>query len=120
MSTLESGSQIFFSCSTVRHVAQSFSVLTTTAIPSLATWISVYSMPFFCADRRLFVLLDRARGVGDVGLAGAEALEAAAGAGDADRHLDAGVLLLERPRPPAVTNGPTVLEPSTSMRPERS
>src|SRR6185436_1420212 len=45
--------------------------------------------------RLLLLLLDWARGVGDVGLAGAEALEAAAGAGDPDRHLDAAVLLLE-------------------------
>ena len=46
------------------------------------------------ADRRFFVL-DRARGVGEVGLAAAEALEAAAGAGDADRDLDARLLALE-------------------------
>ena len=36
LSTLESGPQILFSCSTVRHVAQSFSLLVTTAIPSFA------------------------------------------------------------------------------------
>ena len=35
--------------------------------------------------------LDRARGVGDVGLADAEALEAAAGAGDADGDAHVGV-----------------------------
>ena len=48
------------------------------------------------ADRDLLVVLDRTRGVGDVGLAGAELLEAAAGAGGADRDLDVGVLALER------------------------
>ena len=40
------------------------------------------------ADRGLLVVLDRTRGVGDVGLAGAELLEAAARAGLADRDLD--------------------------------
>ena len=34
--TVEPGSQIALSCSTVRQVAQSFSVLTTTVRPSLA------------------------------------------------------------------------------------
>ena len=43
----------------------------------------------------VLVRLDRARGVGDVGLAGAERLEATTGAGLADRHLDVGVLLVE-------------------------
>ena len=38
-----------------------------------------------------FGVLDRTRGVGDVGLARAEALEAAAGAGDADGDADGGV-----------------------------
>ena len=37
------------------------------------------------ADRDLFILLDRARGVGDVGLADAELLETTAGAGGATR-----------------------------------
>ena len=77
--TFEPGSQIFFSCSTVRHVAQSLSLLTTTVSASFATWNSTYSTPFVLADRRLLVL-DRARGVREVGLAAAEALEAAAGA----------------------------------------
>jgi hypothetical protein len=36
LSISESGPQIFASCSTVRHVAQSFSLLVTTAMPSLA------------------------------------------------------------------------------------
>ena len=39
--------------------------------------------------------LDRSRGVADVGLAGAELFEAAAGAGGADRDLDARVFGLE-------------------------
>src|SRR5215211_7380969 len=47
------------------------------------------------ADRGFFVGLDRARGVRDVGLSGAELLETAAGAGGADRDLHAGVLALE-------------------------
>src|SRR5918994_3237226 len=47
------------------------------------------------ADRDLLVVLDGTGGVGDVGLAGAELLEAAAGAGGADGDLNAGVLLLE-------------------------
>src|SRR5918995_566560 len=48
------------------------------------------------ADRDLLVVLDRARGVGDVGLAGAELLEAAAGAGRTDRDLHVGILLVEQ------------------------
>ena len=47
---------------------------------------------------RDLLLLDRAGGVGDVGLAGAELLEAATGAGLADRDLDVGVLLAEQLR----------------------
>ena len=47
-------------------------------------------MPGLLAGRGL-LRLDRPRGVGDVGLAGAEALEAAAGAGHADRDVDARV-----------------------------
>ncbi len=50
--------------------------------------------PGALTDRRL-VLLDLPRGVRQVRLAAAEALEAAAGAGDANRHLDVGVVLLE-------------------------
>jgi hypothetical protein len=50
--------------------------------------------PFLLADL-LFLGLDRARGVGDVGLAGAELLEAAAGAGSADGHPHVAVLALE-------------------------
>ena len=45
---------------------------------------------------RDLVLLDRTRGVGDVGLAGAEPLEPATGAGLADRDLDVRVLLGEQ------------------------
>ena len=47
------------------------------------------------AERDL-LLLDRPRGVGDVGLAGAELLEAAAGAGLPDVDADVGVLLVEQ------------------------
>ena len=47
------------------------------------------------ADRDLFLVVDRARSVGDVGLAGAEALEAAARPGRADLDVDAGLLLAE-------------------------
>ncbi|MDZ7674277.1 MAG: hypothetical protein U5K30_04320 [Acidimicrobiales bacterium] len=47
------------------------------------------------ADLDLLVV-DRAGGAVAVGLAGAELLEAAAGAGDGHRHLDAGVLLHEQ------------------------
>ena len=47
------------------------------------------------ADRDLFLVVDRARGVRDVGLAGAEALEAAACSGRADFDVDAGLLLAE-------------------------
>ena len=43
--TFEPVFQIVFSCSTVRHVAQSFSVLTTTVSASFATWNSTYSIP---------------------------------------------------------------------------
>src|SRR5215210_6993632 len=48
------------------------------------------------ADGDLLVVLDRPRGVGDVGLAGAELLEAAAGPGGADGDLHVGVLLVEQ------------------------
>src|SRR5829696_2753772 len=48
------------------------------------------------AGGNLFVVLDRPRGVGDVGLAGTELLEAAAGARRAHRDLDVGVLLVEQ------------------------
>ena len=44
---------------------------------------------------RDLVLLDRTRGVGDVGVARAEDLEPATGAGLADGDLDVGVLLVE-------------------------
>ena len=64
-------------------------------MPSLATWTSRVLDAALLADRDLLVVLDRARGVGDVGLAGAELLEAAAGAGLADRDLDVRVLLVE-------------------------
>ena len=65
------GSQIFFSWSTVRHLAQVLSLLTTIAMPSFATWISSYLMPFFSQAGRFarVVVLDRPRGVGHVGLA---------------------------------------------------
>ena len=43
--TLEPGFQIAFSSSTVRQVAQSFSLLTTIVSASLATWSSTYSTP---------------------------------------------------------------------------
>ena len=55
--------------------------------------------------------LDRAGGVADVGLAGAELFEAAAGAGGADRHPDAGVFGLNCSATASVS-GATVLEPS--------
>ena len=62
--------------------------LTTTVSASKATGSSIV----LDAQLRLavvhFSLQDRARGVGDVGLAAAELLEAAAGAGDADGDLD--------------------------------
>ena len=48
------------------------------------------------ADRRFLVLLDRTGGVGDVGLAGAEALEPATGAGLTNGHLDLGCLFAEQ------------------------
>jgi hypothetical protein len=44
--TSEPGSQIAFSWSTVRHVAQSFSGLTTFVSASVATCSSTYSTPF--------------------------------------------------------------------------
>src|SRR5829696_7554632 len=47
------------------------------------------------ADRDLLVVLDGTRGVGDVGLAGAELLEAAARARCADGDLDVGLVLVE-------------------------
>ena len=52
-------------------------------------------MPLALAGRDLLVL-DRAGGVGDVGLAVAELLEAAAGAGLTDGDLHVGLLLLEQ------------------------
>ena len=93
--TFDPGSQIFFSSAVVRQSAQSFSGFTTTARPSLATWASPYVDALLLAGRD-FLGLDRPRGVGDVGLAGAELLEAAAGAGDPDRDLHVGVLLPEQ------------------------
>ena len=57
----------------------------------MPTWSSVYSMPLSSQICGLFVL-DRAGGVGDVGLAVAEQLETVAGAGTVDRDADAGVL----------------------------
>jgi hypothetical protein len=67
-----------------------FSLLTTTVRASTATVSDAVSMPAVGAGRELGVL-DRAGGVVDVGLAAAELLEAAAGAGDADGHADAGL-----------------------------
>ena len=61
--------------------------LTTTVSASKATGSSMYSMPGLRALLHLG-LEDRPRGVRDVGLAAAELLEAAAGAGDADGDLD--------------------------------
>ncbi len=43
--SLEPGCQSVFSWSTVRHVAQSFSLLTMTVSASFATWNSTYSTP---------------------------------------------------------------------------
>ena len=53
-------------------------------------------------------------------LTAAEAFEAAARAGDADRHLHTAVLPPGSASAAAVAYGPTVLEPSASMRPDRS
>jgi hypothetical protein len=49
-------------------------------------------------DRRLLVLLDRARGVRDVRLPVAEALEATTGAGGSHRHVHAGLPFAEELR----------------------
>ena len=54
----------------------------------------MYSMPAF-SQASIFGGADRPRRVADVGLAAAELLEAAAGAGDADRDPHAWVGLLE-------------------------
>jgi hypothetical protein len=50
----------------------------------------------FLTERNLFLLVDRSRGVRDVGLTGAEALEAAARSGNSHRHLHIRLLLAER------------------------
>jgi hypothetical protein len=89
LSIFESGSQIFFSWSTVRHVVHDDRDAIVGDL-ELGVLNAV-----LLADGHLLVLLDGTRGVGDVGLAGAEALEAAARARDSDRHLDVGVLRLE-------------------------
>jgi hypothetical protein len=58
--------------------------------------LAVFDAGLLAGGRLLVVVvLDRTRGVADVGLAGAELLEAAAGPGLADRHLDVGLLLGE-------------------------
>src|SRR6185436_11928869 len=115
--TFESGSQIFLSSSTVRHVAQSFCLLTMTVSASFATWNSTCSMPLAmhaCSSSSLI---------------GREALETSVSPAQ------------KRSKPPPVpetptvtwtplfscwnssaarvTSGPTVLEPSVWMRPER-
>ena len=116
--TFESGPQIVASCSTVRQVAQSFSLLTTTVSASFATWNSTYSIP---ASLQI---------VASSSLIAREAFERSV----SPRQ--------KRSKPPpvpetptvtwtsgfsfwkrsaaAVVNGPTVLEPSASIRPDRS
>ena len=84
--------------------------LVTTAMPSFATWISVYLIPSFLQACDLLGL-DRPRGVGDVGLAGAELLEAAAGTGPPTVILTSGFSPLKSSAA-ASANGKTVLEPS--------
>ena len=66
-----------------------------TAIPSFATWSSVYSMPSFSQSGDLFGVVDRSGGVGNLGLAGAESLEPAAGAGGSDADIHPGAALRE-------------------------
>ena len=83
---------------------------------SVATWSSVYSMPASSHTADL-VLLDRARGVGDVGLVLAEHLEAATRAGLADGDLDVGVLTRLSSSAAASLSGKTVEEPSTATEP---
>ncbi len=82
--TLEPGSQIFFSSAIVRHSAQSFSGFTTNG-KAVVGDLGLAELDALLLAGLHLVGLDRARGVGDVGLAGAELLEAAAGAGDARR-----------------------------------
>ena len=116
--TLEPGSQIFFSCSVVRQSTQSLSLFTTTVSASFATWNSTGSIP---ASSQI---------VASSSLIGREAFERSV----SPRQ--------NRSKPPpvpetptvtwtpgswpwnfsaaAVVYGPTVLEPSASIRPERS
>ena len=116
--TFESGPQIVASCSTVRQLAQSLSLFTTTVSASLAIWNSTYSMPLSLQIAASSSLIGR------------EAFERSV----SPRQ--------KRSKPPpvpetptviwtsgfccwkrsaaAVVYGPTVLEPSASIRPERS
>ena len=116
--TLEPGSQIFFSCSVVRQSTQSLSLFTTTVSASFATWNSTGSIP---ASSQI---------VASSSLIGREAFERSVSSRQ------------NRSKPPpvpetptvtwtpgswpwnfsaaAVVYGPTVLEPSASIRPERS
>ena len=96
------------SCSTVRQVAQSFSVFVDhrdRVDRDLELDVLDAGLGAERALRR--PRLDRARGVRDVGLARAEALEAAARPGDADGHVHV------RSSPP----GRTRLQPGSADRP---
>ena len=84
--TVDPGSHIALSWSTVRQLAQVFSLLTTTVSASLATWISSNEMALASHCAFSSSLIGR-EAVGDVGLAGAELLETTAGTRGADSDV---------------------------------
>ena len=115
--TLDPGSQIFFSSAVVRQSAQSFSGFTTTARPSFATWASPYSTPSF---------LQAATSSGSIGREASEMSVSPAQnfskpppvpemptviltSGLSSRNSSAAASL----------SGPTVLDPSILIEPER-
>ena len=84
------GPKIAYMSAKFRH-STSLAGLVSTEMPSKATLSSMNSMPASSHSGHLF-LVDRAGGVGDVGLAGAERLEAVTGAGTVDGGGDAGAV----------------------------
>jgi hypothetical protein len=114
---VELGSQIFLSSAVVRQFAQSFSGFTTTAIPSLATCASPYSMPSFW--QALTSSGSIGRDASEMSVSPAQNFSNPPPVPEMPTVILTSGFSSRNSSAAASVSGPTVLDPSTLMEPDR-